>query len=507
MTRITSLLALALLAAPAAAQDRFDAQRLRPAPAIGGAGVRTLSVAPVGDFEWQVGVLGHVDGRSLLIRADADDAVEGEVIGGGFGLDLMAQLAFAERYRAGLVLPLLVTQSGDAAVPTAGIDGLPGDQGFGIGDPRLVLAATLWSQQTRDDPRGFSLGLVADLSFPVGDEEAFRGDGLRVEPRVVSELALRRATLVADVGWRVQPDVAFAGSERTDELTWAMSAAFAIDEAWAVVPEITGAVSVLADELGVEEAPTEGLLTARWLHGSGVRVVGGVAGGLIAGMGTPGWRVLVGIGYAPPAEAPAPPPPPPDPASDADPEGRFETTDRCPDAEEDLDGFEDDDGCPDPDNDRDGIFDVTDQCPNEPETVNGFHDEDGCPDTRPVVEVTRERLELNDTIHFEVDKAVIRERSYPLMDAIAEALRAHPEVALVAIHGHTDSTHTDEYNLDLSRRRAGAVRSGLIERGIDGRRLRVEGFGESRPIADNDTEEGRAKNRRVEFHILSRSGR
>ena len=482
------------------AQDRFDAQRLRPAPSIDGPGIRTLSPAPVGDFDWQVGVLGSIDGRSLLIRPEDGDEVIGEVIANTFTLNVLGEVAFAERFRVGLVLPLVLAQSGDEAVPAEGVDGLPGDVGFGLGDPRLVLGAMLWTQQTADDPHGFSIGLAADMSFPVGDEETFRGDGFRVEPRLISELAMQRATLVADLGYRIQPEIDYAGTERTHELTWAMSAAFPIDDAWALIPEMTGAVAVGADALGSEEVPIEGLFTARWRHASGFTVVGGVAGGLVAGLGTPGWRGLIGFGYHPAGDPPPPPPP-----ADRDREGMFDTTDACPDAEEDLDGFEDDDGCPDPDNDADGILDVDDQCPDEPETPNGFQDEDGCPDTVPAVQVTRERLELNDTIHFEVDKAVIRARSFPLMDAIAKALEDHPEVLVVSIYGHTDSTHTDAYNLDLSKRRAKAVMQGLVERGIDRKRLRTDGFGEAKPIASNETEEGRAKNRRVEFHITQRA--
>ena len=69
--------------------------------------------------------------------------------------------------------------------------------------------------------------------------------------------------------------------------------------------------------------------------------------------------------------------------ADRDGDGIVDARDKCPDDPEDRDGFEDEDGCPDPDNDRDGILDVQDKCPNEPETKNGFHDEDGCPDKKP----------------------------------------------------------------------------------------------------------------------------
>jgi hypothetical protein len=67
-------------------------------------------------------------------------------------------------------------------------------------------------------------------------------------------------------------------------------------------------------------------------------------------------------------------------AADRDGDGIKDDVDKCPDAPEDFDGFEDEDGCPDPDNDRDGIPDMNDKCPNVPETRNGFQDEDGCPD-------------------------------------------------------------------------------------------------------------------------------
>ena len=69
--------------------------------------------------------------------------------------------------------------------------------------------------------------------------------------------------------------------------------------------------------------------------------------------------------------------------TDRDGDGIADAFDKCPDEPEDKDGFQDEDGCPDPDNDKDGILDVNDKCPNEPETFNGYQDEDGCPDKKP----------------------------------------------------------------------------------------------------------------------------
>ncbi|RKX69963.1 hypothetical protein DRP53_06475, partial [candidate division WOR-3 bacterium] len=99
-------------------------------------------------------------------------------------------------------------------------------------------------------------------------------------------------------------------------------------------------------------------------------------------------------------------------------------------------------------------------------------------------------------------KATIKPESYPILDEAAAILTSHPEIR-VEIQGHTDSIGSDAYNLKLSNLRANAVRTYLIERhGIDPSRLVARGYGESRPIADNRTKEGRAQNRRVDFVIL-----
>jgi outer membrane protein OmpA-like peptidoglycan-associated protein len=88
-----------------------------------------------------------------------------------------------------------------------------------------------------------------------------------------------------------------------------------------------------------------------------------------------------------------------------------------------------------------------------------------------------------------------------------EVIQQHPEIARVAIDGHTDDQGNAQANLELSRRRAVSVLRWMSERGVDARRLEARGFGPKRPVADNKTEAGRAKNRRVEFQILRRTPR
>jgi outer membrane protein OmpA-like peptidoglycan-associated protein len=106
-------------------------------------------------------------------------------------------------------------------------------------------------------------------------------------------------------------------------------------------------------------------------------------------------------------------------------------------------------------------------------------------------------------IYFDTGKATIKPESYPILDRVAEFLKANPK-AIVEIQGHTDSVGSASYNLRLSQARAEAVRNYLITyHHIDPSRLIAKGYGETMPIADNTTREGRAMNRRVEFKILS----
>lgn len=191
------------------------------------------------------------------------------------------------------------------------------------------------------------------------------------------------------------------------------------------------------------------------------------------------------------------------PVEDTDGDGYKDDIDRCPYDAEDFDEFQDEDGCPEPDNDNDGILDDMDACPLDREIINGVDDEDGCPDEGRVV-VEADRIQILDKIYFDYDKATIKDVSYPLLDEIATVIKQYPTLRKIRIEGHTDSDGSDLYNLELSQRRAQAVRQALIDRGVEPDRLLAVGFGEQQPIVPNDTEEHKAQNRRVEFIILQR---
>ena len=187
----------------------------------------------------------------------------------------------------------------------------------------------------------------------------------------------------------------------------------------------------------------------------------------------------------------------PDPDNDGDlvldyPHG--DKIDKCPDVAEDPDGYEDNDGCPEPDNDKDSVVDLDDACPIDP----GPADNKGCPKKPALVVVTSSQIKITQQIHFEFNKSVIKPDSFPILNAVVQVLKDNSELTL-EIGGHTDNKGGADYNKKLSQDRADSVRQYLSDHGISPARLTSRGYGMDVPIDTNATEDGRAKNRRVEF--------
>jgi len=203
----------------------------------------------------------------------------------------------------------------------------------------------------------------------------------------------------------------------------------------------------------------------------------------------------------------------PDPDNDQD--GILDKPDQCPNDPEDVDQFSDEDGCPDADNDKDKLCDPwvaqqnltkyeaeckgTDQCPDQPEDYDGDKDDDGCPDLK--AEFDGCSVKISEKVFFKFNKWDIDPRSFSLLDDVATVMKTVPEELHFRVEGHTDSKGSDTYNKKLSQNRANSVVKYLESKGVKSVRLAPVGFGEERPIDSNRTNDGRARNRRVEFNV------
>lgn len=244
-----------------------------------------------------------------------------------------------------------------------------------------------------------------------------------------------------------------------------------------------------------------------------------------------------------PVYAPEPEPAPP---ADSDGDGIYDNDDRCPNTpartkvdamgcplDSDGDGITDDKdncpntppgtkvdskGCPVPvESDRDGVYDDQDQCPDTPAGTkvdavgcpvpvdsdgDGVTDDkDQCPDTPKGATVDSRGCWVLRDLRFDTNKADINADGARILDSVVTIMQANPTLRL-EIQGHTDNKGSAAYNKTLSQKRANTVKDYIISKGIGKDRLSAVGYGLERPAASNDTEEGRAENRRVELNSI-----
>jgi len=158
-------------------------------------------------------------------------------------------------------------------------------------------------------------------------------------------------------------------------------------------------------------------------------------------------------------------------------------------------------GCPD--RDGDDVPDSIDACPDKAGISRKQPEARGCPLEFGSAWVTNQGVKINARLEFDTGKATLRPASQQIVLDISRAIFARPDGAeKLSIDGHTDEVGDAAKNVALSRRRAEAVKAALVERGVSADLLSVRGFGETRPLASNETEEGRQTNRRVEFVTL-----
>ncbi len=386
-------------------------------------------------------------------------------------------------------------------------------------DGRVMLAES--------DSRRFRLAARAAVFLPTGDERSFTGDS-----SPWSNLALAAEVDFKEVFVTLNAGATIRATARLNELTVGPEFTYALA---AYVPlarspvrlgaELFGSLGLSPETFGgPAAAPLEWSVQSRvvlssrrtlWLGlGAGTRITGGYApdfrglarlGGWFdasdPGAGARGSSAQLGAALK--ADR------------DTDSDGLADVFDLCPADRED--NIHPEDGCPEPpgrdkdgtaglpeaDADKDGFPDAVDKCPKEPGARGEDPNTEGCP--RVIREAAGE-VKLVRQLDFQAGSGEIDPGSYPVLDDIAQLLRASPEIQLLRIEGHTDNVGPTEDNEILSKERADAVREYLIKRGgIAPERLISVGFGARRPIATNDTAEGRARNRRVEVHVVTQA--
>jgi outer membrane protein OmpA-like peptidoglycan-associated protein len=180
---------------------------------------------------------------------------------------------------------------------------------------------------------------------------------------------------------------------------------------------------------------------------------------------------------------------------DRDADGIPDAEDACPTVPGVKTGDPKTNGCP-PDRDADGIPDAEDACPDQPGARDPDPKKNGCP---PAF-LQGTQIKIRDPFKFRFNKTELDPAGDPILEAVLAFLKEHTELKKIRIEGHTDNVGGEEFNRKLSEGRAASVRKWLVAHGVDASRLTSKGLGQSQPVDNNATEEGRRNNRRVEFH-------
>jgi OmpA-OmpF porin, OOP family len=539
---LPAMLTAALLFAPARAHaqsNTFYLDRLQIAGASDdGLGVWRPQIGPTRLFGqlalgYSVNPL-RVD--NLIANPEQAKVLRGSPVATQLTTYLTAGCEILQRGAIQVSLPITLFQRGSPPYhPGAGLNqavhlasSAPADLRI---DGRVVLAQT--------ESGLFKLGARTALFLPSGDERSFTGDvSVWGNVGLGAELDFKSLLVMLNAGASIRPKTTLNQLTVGSEVTYGAAVYLPLmRDRVRLGAEVTGAVGLLERTAGsLDDRPLEGSLNSRiFFNGKHTGWFGLGAGTRLTEGAAPDFRgvALIGGAFALDTKKPVVIAPVPDFTHDADTDkdGVPDIEDACP--SEPDDGIHPGDGCPEPpDRDKDGILDKLDACPDQPEDKDGIDDADGCPEDDadgdgfpdavdkcpkapgvhgddPAEEgcpqfirrVSNEE-QLFRQIDFEFGNSTILPKSYPILEEVVRLLKANPEITRLDIEGYTDNVGAAEVNETLSRMRAAAVYDYLVKRGgIAPGRLTFKGFGAAKPIASNDTEEGRAKNRRVEFHI------
>lgn len=358
----------------ASTQDGFELRQFIPAPGTsnGYLSVRGADVSASPRLELSL----SLDMAQDPLLAHLSDGTElGPIVSLQANASLLGNIGVFPWLDVGFELPLTLAQT--AGDITEELSPSLLEAGFGAGDVRISARAALWQSMNPETERANWLAFQLGVSLPSGNQSWLQGEpGPRLMPLFLFEHATRVGIkLAANAGLTLRPEATFQNLDVGNSLDFGLASLLPVGGYLAIIPELAGHAMLTSTELGAEELPLEARAAIRYRfnmsHNSGqwlVQAGGGL--GVIAGYGTPRLRGLVGLSYVPPDLT----------LKDQDQDGVLDVVDRCRDVAEDLDQFEDWDGCPELDNDQDFLPDTHDICQNEPEDKDGFEDEDGCPD-------------------------------------------------------------------------------------------------------------------------------
>ena len=442
----------------------------------------------------------------LVLRdPDTGDALmNGVVVSDRRGAYLTAGIGLFDRLEIGIALPMVLSQDGNGDL----LPNSPDLNSASLGDVRLTAKAAIF----RKGNMRIAAALAASL--PAGNSEALYGEeGVSAAPQLIVGWHRGRASIALNVGAHFREGTTVDELEIGDELAAGAGAQYEVMKrrAWLLAEAYSR--SPLTDATA-ESSPAEALVGLRATVWGPYQIQAAVGAGIGRGYGTPALRGLFGVFYRPQARPKAivptvvpeplvakvtPKEPPPEP-EDSDGDGIIDPEDSCPTEPEDLDGFEDDDGCPDLDNDHDGILDVDDACPLQAEIVNGIDDEDGCPD-EGIITMVQDRVVLGEKVLFDKNRARVKRKGRKALQAIITLYLQHPEWGAMSVEGHADTRGPEDFNMDLSRRRADRVRHEMIDLGMPADKITSKGLGETVPLVKGESEEAMQTNRRVEFVV------
>jgi OmpA-OmpF porin, OOP family len=506
-------------------------------------------------FRASLGVVGDYGYKPLVFYDENGDEVEA-LIEHQLFVHLGGSISLWQRLRLGVNLPVAAVVEGNPG--NIGPEMYQLSEGGDLGDLRVSADLRLFGKYR--GPISASLG--ASVWFPTGSPESYTGDGtVRVSPHVNLAGQLAKFAYGLKLGFNVRTEGGdVAGTTLGNEVFGALSLGLRLAGGKLLLgPEIWVSTIVEDGEAFSEHGtPFEGVLGGHYCIAEVMRLGAGIGPGFTRGMGTPRVRALFSLEWAPCAEK--------KPPADRDHDGILDPVDACPDEfgvpsddprkhgcpirDRDHDKILDDvDACPDIpgiasidpkkhgcplyDRDKDNILDENDACPDLPGLASSDPEKNGCPDSDsdgiidpkdacpnaagppnddpakngcPPARIEEGQIRILEQVKFKTDSAEILGESNYILSAVRDILNEHTEITRISIEGHTDNVGKAAYNKRLSEKRAASVVKWLLAAGVAPTRLSSAGFGLEAPLTDNDSEEGRRQNRRVEFHIREING-